>query len=309
MTTPHYRYSPSLWPGDQTLPVPTLRRFDALELTDDGWITPVDYINSVPALVEPPPEMHLREFRDCDIRSPESLRDLLLAVGQIDSRAGGHPEHVSMQDWNYRRSIQGIAEQLGFPVPDFAVRPDWSDAIHVAEVAFCVDIVRALGEHVDLALSMEATSPVWQRRGLLEESEAMKLIHRVGPDRTAFEDELPETIAWKCFSDFINPGLAELSPRVVPPHLDSEPDFEHVKDAWVASCVLLFNDLAEGIPYKRCADETCGRVFRFQLGRATRHDRAGRSHGVVYCSPGHARNQSQRERRRAARAAVQRESE
>ena len=309
MPTPHYRYSPALWPGDQTLPVPSVVRFAELEITDEGWITPTRGADVYPDLIEPPAEMHLREFRDCDIRSPESLRDLLLAVGQIDSQAGRSPKHASMKEWNHRRSVERIAQQLDFPIPDFTDRPNWLYAIHVAEVAFCVDIVRALGEHVDRALSMEATSPVWQQRGMLEESDTMKLFHGVGPDETAFEDELPETIAWKCFSDFINPGLAELSPRVVPPHLDSEPDVEHVKDVWVACCVLLFNDLAEGIPYKRCADETCGRVFRFQLGRATRHDRAGRSHGVVYCSPVHARNQSQRERRRAARAAVQRESE
>jgi len=73
-----------------------------------------------------------------------------------------------------------------------------------------------------------------------------------------------------------------------------------VVNAYTAACVLIFNDLVEGGPYLTCGDETCGRIFRRQLGRSG--GTYNRTEGVAYCTPQHARNQSPRERRRRARA-------
>jgi hypothetical protein len=63
----------------------------------------------------------------------------------------------------------------------------------------------------------------------------------------------------------------------------------------------LVNDLAEEVPYLRCANESCGRLFVRQRGR-TEHG-GNRMRGVMYCSNTCARAQYQRERRRRDRAA------
>ena len=65
----------------------------------------------------------------------------------------------------------------------------------------------------------------------------------------------------------------------------------------------LFRHIAEGVAYKRCANETCGRTFVRQDGGAVH--RQSRTTGVKYCSRTCANTVTQRQhrRRRAAKAA------
>lgn len=62
----------------------------------------------------------------------------------------------------------------------------------------------------------------------------------------------------------------------------------------------LFNHIAEGAEYKTCQNETCGRMFVRQTGRA-QHDQR-RTSGVKFCDARCARAQSQREWKRRRRA-------
>jgi hypothetical protein len=64
-------------------------------------------------------------------------------------------------------------------------------------------------------------------------------------------------------------------------------------------CLELFNHIAEGSSYRVCANETCGRFFVRQSGRALHGQH--RSKGVKYCSVECAKAQAQRQYRRRNR--------
>jgi len=93
-----------------------------------------------------------------------------------------------------------------------------------------------------------------------------------------------------------------LNPALLPFHVRLEP-YVFGRDVHVnvyqAACLQLTNDIAERVPYRRCANETCGKLFTRQRDRSEsdRH----RMKGVRYCSIACARAQAQRAVRRRKR--------
>lgn len=290
----------SLWP-DVELPLPALKAYPAATADPDGWIHPAQphEFGGVASLqfVDCPAEMHLREFGAVDVRKVDDL------VGLV--RLTGHPLHdlhapyIGVLSSNvmphigqsiYEADMAQLASDLGHTAPDLANRPP--DAVHAVEVAHRVLVVQLLVEHLHAAFDNRRVEKVWQEAELLEFSKATYTTH-IGLDEATAEQA-----AWSRFSDLLNRGLGSVSPRVSV-SLPGDPSRDDVSDSFTAACTLMFNDLSQGMPYKRCHDETCRRLFKKQLGRSTgQHSRTD----ALYCTPLHARNQAQRVKRRDKRA-------
>ena len=106
-------------------------------------------------------------------------------------------------------------------------------------------------------------------------------------------------------------GLRDFSPRLIRADSDNmnlrgrdrsralAQHFTASDDLFAVCCLELFNHIAEGAIYGTCANESCGRWFVRQQGRAE-HDQRRRT-GVKYCSHACARQQTQRSYRRRAK--------
>ena len=92
----------------------------------------------------------------------------------------------------------------------------------------------------------------------------------------------------------LNAGLVPFHPRLVDAGTEAAgPDGMFANAPLYAVCCLeLFNHIVEKAVYRRCANETCQRIFVRQKGRATMGQY--RSEGVMYCSSHCARAQAQR---------------
>lgn len=315
MVAPQHHYSPEFWPST-TLPIPRLKHaLGEVRIEGDGWLTVSPWDGSewtAASLMRAaeerhdnwpatPHELHLRDMHDVDLASPESIRALTQALGWPYDDADhwrdvirpDTPARVSEQ--RYNDLVRRHAEACGLPCPENlqTERPRGGMA-HVAEVALRVTRVRTMVDHAQAALERRSTVEAW---GQLLEAEDDSDLVPPRPGQKAWVDEDPETRAWWMFTDMLNLGLGAISPRIVAHGVDARPDFTAITSSYTVACVMIFNDLLEGLPYRQCADETCGRLFKVRS--AGKH---ARSSGLRYCTDQHARNQSQRERRRAQRA-------
>ena len=237
-----------------------------------------------------PPELHLREFRDTPAGDLDALAELC-SLGLIRTFDTTEPyrDLPLSTSGQWTRMLTDIwrllptdaywggdeTERNKVSAPGLSGFP-----VHAAEVAIRVRHVQRATDHL--------------------------IAYRNGdPVQRAWRDCENEYEAWRRFRDCIGAALRDFHVRVEIPAMQ-EPQEEFTiggvyTTLYSIAMLQLVNDLAEEIPYLRCANETCRRLFVRQRGR-TKYG-GNRMRGVMYCSSTCARAQYQREKRRRDRAA------
>ncbi len=142
----------------------------------------------------------------------------------------------------------------------------------------------------------EWISPVWSAPATRERLNSSPW-EPGGPQRL-LAGYLTDGLRWFAPQVFANPYDDDDYDEAVRPFDNSDPPLYDI------CCLELFNHISERVPYRRCQNEPCGRLFVRQSGRALHGQH--RSRGVIYCSSSCARAQAQRaHRRRAKRSSAQ----
>jgi hypothetical protein len=116
-----------------------------------------------------------------------------------------------------------------------------------------------------------------------------------------------DNMFWDRFQSELNNGLrwyhvhidVQHTPTELMPEATFVPGLDEI-GLYSALCLQVLNALVEGLPPRRCADDTCPNWFLRQEGRALQDQR--KTKAVLYCSNSCASRHTQRERRRRRKA-------
>ncbi len=272
-----------------------------------------------------PDELYLRSFLDLDVKSAEAVGEFCAAFGPVGlrTRSTGAGRCPRPRDWPYdlggfdlwvellrQKPLLQLECWVNSAIQTWKLRPD---GLHVkgqstaqfastwgarwfGEVEIYQSFLRDMRNSWDFlcggrsfaSLREDWTSGKWDWS--LEEP-------RSGHDET-------RVTQWALTSG-LNPALSVYTVRIqvfnpedwpwgVPEPWESD-------SVYSAMCLQLTNQIAKKIPYRRCKNERCGRLFAVKTGP----DRDWhRTRGVLhYCSDECANRQTQREHRRRKRDA------
>ncbi|MET9516423.1 hypothetical protein [Streptomyces sp. NPDC002994] len=260
--------------GAQRLQVPRVAQLVEVQVVDDEWIAFV----SEGELADLPDEFYLRELRHYDGDSTiQEIADLIEEYGQLCLDDFAEWSGDVFGNWE-QRSI-AIEKRIEYKkqynvdmlVPDSLLHL-WEGRPHLDYLRFLRDgwIVAAatgdLADYAQLFVDVPNGQPI--------ESTVRHWLHA------------------------LNAGLRVSHARIDHPLVQEEG-----ATLFGASCIQLYNHIQEGARYKVCMNESCGRIFVRQQGRAAKDQR--KSEGVKYCSSKCARAQAQRELRRRRSVAAQ----
>lgn len=229
-----------------------------------------------------------------DVDDVHAIAGFLSVHGQVAIR--GQYDHAREEDWSV----------LWFP-PDELVK-ELEAAIEQA-----VDVLGGEAGYVDTLFEVRVA--ILTMRDLIAAWRSLQgnldpVTNTWESPRWRYETEYPRhSPPWSpegpasFLSGTLDEGLAPFSPRLLTVRLDHDdvhsPMLGGELSTWNQCCGELFNHIVERALYKTCANESCGRLFVRQEGRAIHGQH--RSAGVKYCSASCARAQAQRAYRRRKR--------
>jgi len=249
----------------------------------------------------PPAELHLRSLFDLHLDRPDDVARFLTTYGWI--REAG-PLDFAVRTYGERRLR--VMDELW---TDDNPRPDWAHMSFEEMQATRVDLPEyVLAEEVagrvtklrNAVRAWDCLSGSSDWASLGREWEGAYMVDR---EALSFVVAPGDTEMAAAFIDVaINRGLEVFHPRVFPstlegPHLPlstSEPDLHE------ALCLMIYNDVAEGAPYRRCQNDNCGSRFKRKEGGSPMGQ--PRTIGTLwYCSVSCQEAQKAREYRRRQR--------
>ncbi len=307
----------TVWPG-ASLPVPALQVLDARLLAPESRVV---------ALTRPggSPETSVRSVA---LQGWEYLYDLadlnLTSADEIVAFANrwgwiGDPQFRIERPED--ADLGGYEEYLGpEPRARFDALSDAGTVQDAIELGVARDLLAAnhgrtelphgelrhLDEFVLYASVLRDLTRIW--RGLSEPEAWAAVLTRwetpaawLEPPAAGLRDEdaREACAAFLCavLNEALSPFRAHLTLHRGAPAGRGEPGWH--ANTYQALALQLANDIAEGVPYKVCANRTCGRIFVRQRGTAV-HGQY-RSSGVLYCSASCAKAQAQRNYRQRQR--------
>jgi hypothetical protein len=281
------RFRPTVWPG-QPVPVPPLLQIRGVE-RDGQWLLPIVDVFGPTVLVEAPPEVYLRQFRDTPADDLDALVELC-KLGLIRPEFDPYSDLPINSDEQWQRSLVDLEMKLWPGQAHWYGNEEKREEVHerhqgdlgggiylvhAAEVALRVRVMQRTTNHLLAYLAGEPLAPHWR-------------------------DCEGDGEAWRNFISFTSAALRDFHVRV---ELETVGQRQPPDDTtlYTAGMLQLVNDLAANETMRTCANETCGRQYVRQLGRSTYGGH--RRSGTLYCSSTCARAQYQREKRRRDRAA------
>jgi len=270
----------TVWPG-VSVPVPSIQRRPARPMSNGDYLLYdeerlLELIATGEEFVELPDELYLRDLIDLDERDPNALAawsgewGALTGFGKSAYERLGpaqdHPLLIEAQEYAERERLLSVH-----------VVPTAAAAAHVRTLKA---LTRHWIAHSDDPRDFKSIVAAWD--GRYDTIEA----------------------AWRSFEELLNLALRPFQVRAIVGVGDNPFGVQDV-NSYSAMALQLANHIAEAATHRRCANETCGRLFVRQHGGAIYADQR-HSTGVRYCTPLCARAQAQREYRRRKQQEIER---
>jgi hypothetical protein len=299
MTEADSPYRLSVWPGVRVA-VPPIEVPEVHLLGDDTLVFGYPMEGMGTATLEP--DFHLREFQDLDARDPQQVLTFCRRWGPVgDGECSELPSESSFRaealeadarvpkQWRAPAGDapwdRSLGEKLGF---------GFGLILGVHSVGRVAAYQAVLARAVDVWLEIVNMTPLeeLEKKWRADDELLFSALEQLFPK---WQSRLTAHEVTTVLSGLLNPALAPFRVHLEP--RDSR-ELPHA-NVYQAACLQFTNDIVEKMPYRHCANETCGKLFSRQRGRAqSAHHRVK---GVRYCSDKCARAQAQREVRRRKR--------